>query len=555
MQPTNNVDRYRQIGTVLARHGLGTLADALGIGNWLPGPLRIRGGTVRGHLTNAQRFRLALEDLGPTFIKLGQVLSTRSDLLPPDYLTELSKLQSNAVPIDSATVLQVIAEELGAPVDELFASFDREPLASASIGQAHAAVTLNGTAVVVKVRRPGAVSLINQDLEILQNLAAQASRRSELAHRYDVVGLASEFAHTLRAELDYLQEGRNAERFAEDFRTTDSLHIPRVFWDTTTSRVLTLERITGTRVDDVEALDAQGANRTAIVTLAVDLIAEMVFTHGFFHADPHPGNLFVESDRRIGLIDFGMVGEIDDDLRAGISKLFVALASNDADRIGFALIGLSVTRVTPDRDGLRSDLVRFMALYRGRELGEVRIGPLVTRAFGILRDHHIQLQPQVILLLRMLLMVEGLGVRLDPQFSLGTALEPYARRMAEERFSPAQMAKRAAKASLAAAELSIELPDKLRRIFDLIDTNGVEVHLRAAELDPIVGRVERIGHRLVAGMIASAFIRGVGELASHSSGRNRMWVVPLFRVGFGAATALSGYLAWTARPKLGRRGR
>jgi ubiquinone biosynthesis protein len=555
VQPSNNVDRYRQIGTVLARHGLGSMADALGLGNWLPGPLRVRGGTVRGHLTNAQRFRLALEDLGPTFIKLGQVLSTRSDLLPPDYLIELAQLQTNAAPIDSDLVLKVIADELGAPVDTLFTSLDPEPLASASIGQAHAGVALDGTAVVVKVRRPGAVALINQDLEILQNVAAQASRRSELAKRYDVVGLADEFARTLRAELDYLQEGRNAERFAEDFRGNESLHLPRVLWDTTTSRVLTLERISGTRVDDLDELDSRGVDRTALVTLAVDLIAEMVFTHGFFHADPHPGNLFVESEQRIGLIDFGMVGEIDDDLRAAIAKLFVALASNDADRIGFALIGLSVTRRTPDRDELRSDLVRFMALYRGRELGEVRIAPLVTQAFGILRHHHIQLRPQIVLLLRMLLMVEGLGVRLDPRFSLGTALEPYARKLAEERFSPTQIAKRAAKASLAAAELTMELPDKLRRIFDLIDTNGIEVHLRAAELDPLVSRVEKIGNRLVAGMIASAFIRGVGELASHGPGRRRSWVAPLFRVGFGAASALSAYLAWTARPRLRRRGR
>ncbi|MBT1001594.1 AarF/ABC1/UbiB kinase family protein [Paenarthrobacter sp. DKR-5] len=542
---STHLDRYRQVAEVLARHGLGALVGISGLDRWAP--LGALAGNPAERRTAPDHLRLALEELGPTFIKLGQLLSTRADLLAPEYQAELSKLQDSAPAVDGDTVRELIRQELGAAPEEVFKSFDPRPLASASIGQAHAAVLPDGTEVVVKVRRPGVVERVNEDLEILRNLAAQASRRWEAAAGYNVAGITQEFSETLRAELDYLQEGRNADRFAENFAADDGVHIPRVVWACTTSRVLTLERIRGVKVSDLDGLERTRVDRRALAVRAAGAAAKMVFEDGFFHADPHPGNLFIEPGGRIGLIDFGMVGEVDEKLRDKLGVLLVALARGNPDRIGTALVDISVTKRPADRAQLRADLVPFMALYQGRQLGQIDFAALVTRMLALLRDHHLQLPRQMAMLLKMVVMVEGMGVQLDPEFSLAEVFEPYARRLVLERFYPKVFAKRLGQAGMDAADLGVELPERLRRLFDLVDAGGVEVHLRAAELEPLIGRVEKIGNRLVAGMIVSAFIRGVGELTVGDKDKWRDWEVPLMRAGLGAAGVLSGYLAYTAR--------
>jgi ubiquinone biosynthesis protein len=519
----DHVGRYREVATVLVRHGLGSFAAGFGLDRWVPTRQRIGGPDTGRPTSRAEHLRLALEELGPTFIKLGQLLSTRPDLLPPAYVAELSKLQDSAPPVPGDEVLAVLEEELGAPAADIFGTFDPVPLASASIGQAHAAMLHDGTRVVVKVRRPGVVNQVNSDLEILQNLAAQAARHWQVAEDYNIVGITGHFARALRAELDYLEEGRNADRFREVFQGSRTIHIPKVFWETSTSRVLTLERISGAKIDDDSALTRMGIDGGDIIRRAVDGIAQMVFVTGFFHADPHPGNLFIEPDGRIGLIDFGMVGTISDPLRDRLTGLFLALSRADPDRIASALTRVCSTRRPVNREDLRADLTVFVGLYQGRPVGQVEMGRLAGQLLAILRRHRLQLQAEIAMLVRMLLMVEGLGARLDPSFNLGEAVAPYASRLAASRYSPAAMAERAARAGLDTAALTAELPEKLRHLFDILETNGVEVHLRAAELDPLIARIERIGTRLVTGVIVAAVITTLGQLAGGSPhlGRSR----------------------------------
>lgn len=546
MTPPTHLDRYAEIGRVFTRHGLGFLVGGLGLDKWTGTSTQTVGSI------SAERLRMALEDLGPTFIKVGQLLSTRADLLPPDYIAELSKLQSSAPPVPSDVVMTVIESELGAPVSTLFAEFSETPLASASIGQAHAAVLTDGTHVVVKVRRPGAVAQVHDDLEILSNLASQATARWDVAADYDLVGLVDQFSTTIRAELDYLTEARNAERFADNFRDSD-IHIPRVFWETTTSRVLTLERITGTRVDDLPALDAAGIDRSRVIAVAVDAVCQMVFVDGFFHADPHPGNLFIEADGRIGLIDFGMVGSLDEKERDHLVSLFSALLQGNPDLIASAVLTVSTTSTHVNRPQLRRDFAHFMTLYEGKELAELEIGAMVTELLGVLRRHRLQLDPQLVLLLRMLSMIEGMGARLDPTFRLSVALEPYTTRFAAERFSPRALAHRASDVARQLAALGVELPEKLRQLSDSIGPDGVEIKVRAEGLDPLVGRVEKIGNRLVAAMIVSALIRGIGEFTVSGDSRWRAWSEPLMRIGVGSLGALGAYLAVSARHRRNQR--
>lgn len=539
--------RYRRIARVLERHGLGIALGIAGMGGWVPFHRGLLGHSLRdAPYTTPEHLRLALEELGPTFIKLGQLLSTRADLLPAEYIAELVKLQDAAPPSEWEAIRTVIREELGDEPEKVFAEFDARPLASASIGQAYAAVLGDGTRVVVKVRRPGAVEQVEEDLEILTELAKAAQRRSETARHYDLPGLVEQFSRTLRDELDYVKEARNAERFAADFASSPHIVIPRVFWQTTTPRVLTLERMEGIRIDDIPALDAAQVDRPGLARRGADLVLTMVFDHRFFHGDPHAGNMFVYPDGSLALIDFGMVGTLSEEVADELATMLLAFTEGDLDALGSSLRTLSGTRPTGDDDELRRSLADLVSAYRDRPLAEIPIAEMIERLLGILRRHRLGLPHETALLFKVLVMAEGLGARLDSAFKLGDALTAFSERLIERRFSIANLARRWSQASADAAALLPEIPGVLRRLRRTLDTDGFEVHLRAAELDPLVARAERIGNRLVAGVIAAALINGIGGLVrGDARWRSREGV--MVGVGLTSVAGLVGYLLWTLR--------
>ncbi|RLP72324.1 AarF/ABC1/UbiB kinase family protein [Mycetocola manganoxydans] len=525
---------------------MGFLASAVGIRHRVPFVRNAFAPPDESPRSIAVRLRLVLEELGPTFVKLGQLLSTRPDLLPPAYILELSKLQDAAPPVPIDAIAEAIRAELGDDPSRVFATFDDKPLASASIGQAHTATLPDGTQVVVKIRRPDAVRMVNEDLEILRNLAERASRLWAPARTYNVRGLVQEFSDTLRGELDYLREAKNAERFADNFESRADVAIPRVFWDTTTSRVLTLERVSGIRISDVQALDAAGVDRPLLAQTGAQLVLRMVFEDGFFHADPHPGNLFVQPDGSITLIDFGMVGELDPELRDRFVDFLVAFTRRQPGDLADALLDISVTTSGADRDQLRERMASFVADYSNKTLSEIKFARLATVLLTIVRQQKLQLPREVALMFKVLIMVEGIGVQLNPDFDLMGVLTPYVRKLLRERLSVAALSQRMYRASSDAGALMLELPTRLRRILERTDRSGVEVHLRAAELEPLMTRAERIGNRLVAGLIAAALINGVGELVV-SERRWRPWSNSLLGAGVTVVGSLSGYLLWTSR--------
>lgn len=525
-------ERYRQVVEVLTRHGFGF----------------VLGGVARAHIgpTRPEHVRLALEELGPTFMKLGQIASTRADVLPPEYIAELARLQDDAPPVPAERIRAILAEELGQPLEEAFATFDDVPIASASIGQAHAASVIEAD-VVVKVRRPGAVEQVDLDLEILRNLAGLASRGWDVAREHDVVGLVEEFSTTLRRELDYLREARNAERFAEMFDGDPRVHIPRVLWAGTTSRVLTLERISGIKVSDVEALDRAGLDRRRLATRATSVLCTMIFEEGFFHADPHPGNFFVEPGGRLGIIDFGMVGEVDERLREHLVRLVVAVSRRDARRMTTALLALCGAADVPDREALTAALEAMVGRYVGRTMAEISIASAIPDILELLREHRLHLPREMALLLKTLVMADGLGRQLDPDFDLMTVLAPYGRRFAVESLSPKALARRIAGVLRDALEFSADAPDYVRRALEVLERGGFDVHIRAAEIEPLLDQVERIGNRLVAGTVAAALISGLGRVITSDPARFRAWERPMLAIGFGGLGALGSYLAVTAR--------
>ena len=529
---------------VLARHGLGFVISITGLERFVPFQ-RVFNRNYEQPLSRPEHVRRALEELGPTFIKLGQILSARADLLPPAYQAELAKLQDAARPLKTEVITGIIAEDFGRPVDAVFSSFDDVPLACASIGQVHAATLTDGTRVAVKVQRPGVVEQIDQDLQILRNLAATASRRWPVAEEYDVVGLVHEFAQTLRAETDYLQEGRNAERFAENFAGDDSLYFPCVFWEHTTSRVLTLERIDGIKVDDLAALDTAGIDRAKVAMNGARMVLKMVFRDRFFHADPHPGNFFIQPGGRIGVVDFGMVGTMGPRIQEQLVWALLAYTTEDPDRQVDVLYELGVAGRHIDRTALRRDVEHLRSRYYGRPVGDIAIGPVVTDVLGVIRRHRLHLPPGYALLLKTVLMHESLVTRLDPSFEFTAVLGPYARGMMVRHFSPLGWGKAVGQAGIDLARLGIELPQQVRRLLSSLQRGDVEVAIRPSGFEPMLRRLERIANRLVLGIIAAGFVVALAVLLAAYHVRSDPQTGGILLAGFVLASVLGVYIAWS----------
>jgi ubiquinone biosynthesis protein len=538
-----HLNRSRQIARVLLSHGWDFLRNNEQRATGVSSPVAANARPL--HL------RQALEELGTTFIKLGQILSTRADLLPPEYLAELTKLQDSATPVAFEEIQEALATELDQPLEQIFAEFDPVPLAAASIGQAHAARLLDGTEVVVKVRRPGVVEQVNEDLEILKELAATASRHWNFADRYDLTGLVDEFSQTLRRELDYIREAHNAERFAVNFATDSHVHVPRVFWEATTSRVLTLERIRGIKINDLKALDEQGTDRRWLADYATNVVLKMVCEDGFFHADPHPGNFFIEPNGTIGLIDFGMVGVVDEQTQELLAELLIAINHQDADQLVDVFLDLGVTYKRIDRVSVRRDIDRLLSTYWGLPLGELRVAALLNDVYSIMRRHQMHLPSNLALLLKTVIMIEGLGVTVDPDFHLPEVLTPYTERLVLRQYSPFRWVRNFGHSSLELVRFAGNMPQHLRRIATAAENGNLQIGMRPEGFDPIIDRLEKIANRIVLGVIAAAFINGLAVLVSvyQPPGWDR-WGWGVFAFGFLCALLLGIYLAWNIlRPR------
>jgi ubiquinone biosynthesis protein len=525
----SSLARARQIAAVLARHHLWHLIELMALEHLVPfGHVRPTRGQHQP--ISPGQVRLALEELGPTFMKLGQVLSTRADLLPPEFQNELALLQDQAPEVPIATVLETIEAELGQPIAKCFSSFDSKPLATGSIGQAHLATFADGTEVVVKVRRPGAVEQIDEDLKLLHRLATIASGRLGSADGWDLVGVVREFDSSLRAEVDYLHEGHNAERFAQNFKASDHVHIPRVFWEASTTRVLTMERIKGSRITDAPALLEAGIDCEVVADNATKIVLKMLLEDGFFHADLHPGNLFIESATRIGLIDFGMVGIIDQESRAGLEQLLMALVQRDSESMVDALLALGMADPKIDRAQLQKDLGQLVEKYYGQEIAQTKLGAFLDDVFAVVRAHRLIMPSDLSMLAKTLVTAEGMVAQLAPTFQMMEATEPYVKRLIIEHNSPTVWANKFGRAAPDVLWLATESPRILRRAVTRLQKGELAIAVEPKGLDPYLHRLERSADRLVLGMILSALLIAAG------------FVVSVYRPG--AGTLLDAVLAW-----------
>jgi len=542
-QRYKHIKRYREIVHVLARHGFGNLIDQLELVPYLSLPRRLfRGATAGPRLTAPERMRLAIEELGPTFIKFGQIMSTRPDLIPPRYIAQLVRLQDTVPPDPWEAVKEQIEKELGGSLDGLFASFEVEPVAAASLSQVHQAALPGGEEVVVKVQRPDVERTVEVDLEILFDLAHLIQERTPLGEIYELVEIAEEFAFTLRNEMDYRREGHNADRFRRNFADEPALYIPKVYWDYTTQRVLTLERISGIKIDDVAALDAADVDRRQVARSAARIVIKEVLEDGFFHADPHTGNFFVMDEAVIGAMDFGMVGHLDQRDRENLVRLYIVSVQLDTEGIVEQLIKMGAASRDVDRTGLQRDIGRLLTKYQGLPLKEIRAREVIEEAMPIAFRYHLRLPSQLWLLGKTLAMMEGVGLQLDPDLDILAVSQPYVRRFLWQTVAPQTWGRRLLKSGGDWGELLAELPRRVPRLIDQLEEGDLQITLRLREIEAFLTRLDRVGNRLAISVLLAAFIVSLALLMPSFLGGRQGWIFWLIALGFVAASVLGLWL-------------
>ncbi len=548
VRSVRHLQRYREIASVFIRHGFGELVDMLELLPYLSLPRRLlrRGEPAPSPLGVPQRLRLALEELGPTFVKLGQMLSTRPDILPTVYIDELTKLQDTVPPVPWGPIRAQIDAEFQRPLEELFPDFEPVPIAAASLSQVHAATLPDGTSVVVKVQRPNIQSLIETDLEILFDLARLIQERTPLGAVYDLLGIAEEFAITLRAELDFCREGRNADRFRANFVKEQYLHIPRVYWDFTTRRVLVLERISGIKFDDIDALDAAGYDRERIAMNAARMIIREVLVDGFFHADPHPGNFAVMPNEIIGAMDFGMVGHLSHRARSDLIRLYIVAVQLDEEGIVDQLIQMGVVSGNLDRAGLLRDIARLLRKYHGMPLETIRANEVIDDIMPVAFRHNLRLPSDLWLLGKTMAMMEGVGLKLCPDFDIFAVSEPYVQRFMRQMALPGNWGPPLIKGVNDWTALMRLIPRVSSQVLTRVEREGLEIRIDIKDLKQVLSRVDRQANRLSLSMLLAALIVGLALMipAFNPTGEWTLATIVLI-IGFVSVSLLGVWLAFS----------
>jgi ubiquinone biosynthesis protein len=528
------ITRVRRITEILVRNGLGFLVEQLALERFLPRFLRrrpVRAEVGISRLTVPERVRRTLEELGATYIKLGQFLSGRADLLPPDYIEELSKLLDAAPPVPADEIREVIEEELGVPVEELFATFDDVPIASASIGQVHRATLPDGMTVVVKVQRPGIEEVVDADLDFLMRQARFLESRSDMMRNYNVVAIGEELARSLREELDYLVEGRNAERLRNNLHRDPRFRVPAVFWSLSSKRVITLEYLGGIQFNELKRLRDAGYKLPSIAQVGVEAYLKQIFVDGFYHADPHPANLMVV-EGQIGFVDFGTAGYLTPRQKELLGDMFLQILDEDAGGVARTVVRMGATQGRPDLDALERDLQRLLVRYWGIALEEIPVGEMLAEVFKTAYRHKVYLPGDLALLARTIITLEGTGRMLDPEFVLVDAVRPFAARLVRERMSPLMAGRRALRSARQAADLAQAFPRRLDDLWNQLEEGELTFGVDVRRLDMVVNKVNNMINRVAFSVVVAALIVG-SALILH--GGKESWELPILGVGIPVA--------------------
>jgi len=527
--------RFREVTNILAHHGFGFVFDRYSLSAY-----RRRRQQTDLLVSAPERLRMALEELGPTFIKLGQLLSTRPDILPLPYLNELEKLQNSVPPFPYEAVLQVLKEEGINP--DSFAALNPVPLAAASIGQVHRAELPNGELVVLKIQRPGVRRTVEIDLQIIHRLAAQLEKRTAWGRLYQPSAIMEEFAAALLRELDYAREGENAETFFYNFRNHPGVIIPRVYWEFTTPRVLTMQYVTGIKASNIEALQQSGLNLKKVAANIVEALFSQYYDHGFFHADPHPGNLAVAPGEKIIFYDFGQVGVIDQYIKELTVDLVLSMTRYDTAGVMRALINLGSSGQPINREELRRDVSRLQKKYYGVPMARINLGEAISELIEVSMKHQIRVPAELSLVAKMSMTVEGLVTHLDPNLSIVEIAEPLARRVVAGRLKPSRIKDDLRDLVLDTANLARAFPRQAHSLLTQLEEGDLKIRLEHGNLRRVINTMDIIANRISLAIITGCIIMGTSLLVRQ--GYNERWqgISPVM-VGFSAAGVLGMLLS------------
>ena len=539
-----DLGRLQEIASVLIRYGFGDVVRRLGLANVLEKAghaLHWDDAQAYAHMPPPQRVRRALEDLGTTFVKLGQILSTRVDQFEPEWIAEFGSLQDNTPPSPWPEVLAQLTDDLGAAPEALFARFDPEPLATGSIAQVHAAQLEDGTEVIVKVRRPGIQPKIEADLRWLAKLATSLEADHPELRAFQPREMVRQFARSLHRELDLANEGRQSDRIAANFQDDPTIVIPRIHWQWTRERVCVQDRVNGIAGRRLDLLDASGLDRKLLARRGAQAVLKMIVQHGLFHADPHAGNVFYLPDNRIAFIDFGMVGRLSAARRDELIRLLVGLVQRDPQAVADVMLDWAGEHAT-DEEGLVMDLQAFVDTYHGLTLKQINLAAMLGEVTTLLRQHHLALPADLALLFKSFITLEGMGRALDGDFNMAEEALPLLRASVRARYRPKALAQRGWRVLDETLSLIGGLPQDLSRLLRAARRGRLEVHIDIANLNRVGNQVESALNRVVVGLVVAALIVGSSIVMTVPGGPTLLGLPFFGLLGFVGATVGSLWL-------------
>ena len=539
--------RYRQILGILLKYGFGDVVDVTRkdlISRFGDKIVPLFGKHVDSSMSRAERMRHAAEELGPTFVKLAQVLSMRPDLVPPDVATELQKLQDEVSSFSFEDVRTIISEELGQEPEAAFSHIDEQPLAAASIAQVHRATLHDGHHVVIKIQRPNIQNVIDVDLEILSDLAKVINRHSLNSVVSDPESVVEEFNRSIHRELDFLSEGRNIHRFGRLFADDPTVLIPSFYPKLSSPRVLVMDYVDGIKASHLKELEREGLDCKVIAERGAQFILKQIFQYGFFHADPHPGNIMVLEGNVIAPLDYGMVGNLDDSTIEGLGSVLAGIIHKDTNKILRAFDALGITHDVLDRITLRSDINGFVSQYYEVPLQELQVSDILKEAFDIFRVHQMTLPSNLSLMLKALVTVEGLGRLLHPNFDMVSEVRPYVSQLMFKRYDPRRRFRDLLNVFDDFSNLVEELPQGVRDTLRKVNAGELRIQFEHRNLDKLTKEFNQSSNRISSAVIIAALIIGSSLVMQVSSGPSLFGFPLLGVIGYLIASILGLLLLW-----------
>ncbi len=542
-----SLQRWRKVQAVLLRYGFDILIDQEEIREvrrFLHTRLRLPLGEFEGR-SAPERVRLMLQELGPTYVKLGQIMSSRADLLPPAWTAELAKLQDDVAPFSYVQVQKIIHTELGEPLESLFEYFEERPIAAASIGQVHQAMLPDRRLVVVKVQRPNIEPQVRADMEIMRNLARLLEANTSWGKQYGVMGILEEFERSLMAELDYTNEGRNADRLRNNMASNQHIHVPFIYWDYVSPHVLTMERVRGIKINQLVALDQAGTDRPAIANALIRSIFKQILIDGFFHADPHPGNLFINSEEQVLIyLDLGMMGYLVSDQREELSNLVLAALQRDSRELARILLTIG-TPYKPVRElALRREIDRILDHYMTAALKEISFSGILDEIVTMVFEHGLRLPTELTMALKALMQAEEVGRLLNPDIQIVDVAQKVAQQILWQRLAPRTIVSDLVQTFREAQRMANVFPRAAERVFQQLESGKLQLELDFPQFQRQISQFQIIVNRLSAGVIIAGMT--IGSAVAMSISPQESWtLMPLLGiVGFIISIVIGSMLVW-----------